>query len=83
MTDELFPNLPPASRGNRPQRRGYAAPPGTGPAGQTCGSCRHIWRFGRFNKCTLRRGAWTCGYGTDILARAAACCKWEGASNER
>lgn len=63
-----------------PQRHGYAALPGTGPAGETCGSCRH--RTNRamsksYPKCALMRAHWTGGYGTDILVRAPACRRWE------
>lgn len=58
---------------------GYAAPPGTGPSGQTCGSCAHLIyreRAGRYLKCELRRPTWTGGRGTDVLARAPACRHW-------
>jgi hypothetical protein len=60
--------------------RGYAAPPGSGPAGETCGSCQHADRERsgrkRWIKCALMRRAWTNGRATDILARAPACRKW-------
>lgn len=62
-------------------KRGYAAPPGTGPAGETCGTCQHIARTGggarTYLKCKLMKNAWTNGPGTDIRARSAACSKWE------
>ena len=61
--------------------RGYAMPPGTGPAGETCGSCQHIVRKGgnarAYLKCGLNRARWTSGQGTDIRARSPACKKWE------
>ena len=59
---------------------GYAAVPGTGPEGETCGTCLHLCRRGHakaFFKCGLMRAKWTCGGGTDIKSRAPACCKWE------
>lgn len=59
--------------------RGYAAPPGGGPAGETCATCEHIVRYLRFRKCDLRRRAWSHGRGTDILATAPACKSWEAA----
>lgn len=64
------------------QAKGYAAPPGTGPAGHTCGDCLHLCRnklrSGRtFPKCGLRHTTWTGGRGTDVLVRAPACRKWE------
>lgn len=58
--------------------RGYADKPGTGPKGETCGSCKH--RTGRFPKCLLIEGSWTRTRRTDILVRAAACSKWEAKS---
>lgn len=58
---------------------GYAYPPGTGPAGETCRTCRHFARVwgGRYFKCELLRGRWTHGTGTDIRAGSPACKKWE------
>ena len=65
-------------KGTRPN--GYAAPPGSGPTGETCKTCRHIYRVetgsGRtFRKCALIKA--TAGAGTDILAKAPACRRWE------
>ena len=61
-------------------KRGYAAPPGTGPAGETCRSCGHYAHGGTgarsFPKCGLMRSRWTSGPGTDILAKAPACRNW-------
>lgn len=62
---------------NYVKRQGHVAPPGTGPKGETCGTCKHIRRFRRYRKCDLARPNWTGGPGTDILARDAACMKWE------
>lgn len=57
--------------------RGYYQPPGTGPEGETCGSCKHIVRGRRWLKCELSRCRWTHSRGTDILSKAPACRKWE------
>lgn len=60
--------------------RGYAAKPGTGPAGETCGSCKNhvINQFARdYHKCLLSKVKWTGGRGSDILVRSPACAKWE------
>lgn len=68
------------------QKRGYAAPPGTGPKGQTCGTCRHLYRnrmAKTYLKCSLMRSVWTGGAGTDILAKAPACRLYEEQCNER
>ena len=65
-------------------KRGHIAIPGTGPAGETCGSCQHLaandMRSGRrFYKCGLNRAKWTGGPGSDIRMKDAACAKWEKA----
>lgn len=59
--------------------RGYAAPPGTGPAGETCATCQHARRMGRYAKCghPIRHHFNTHGPATDIRLRTAACSKWE------
>ena len=58
--------------------RGYVMPPGSGPAGETCGSCKHMaGRGGRYRKCRLAESKWTHGPATDVLARSPACSKWE------
>lgn len=64
------------------QPRGYAAPPGTGPAGETCKTCKHRVRLGVrsgrvFQKCGLNERNWTHGPGSDIRAKAPACKFWE------
>lgn len=80
---ELFDGLAGHAAPERPVRikkQGlYAALPGTGPAGETCGSCEHCHRAwnGRYRKCALLRNRWTGGPGTDIKARSPACAKWE------
>lgn len=63
-------------------KNGYAAPPGTGPAGETCKSCEHAVRSsantaGTYRKCLLMESVWTGGPGTDILFRSPACRHWE------
>lgn len=63
-----------------PVPRGHIMPPGTGPAGETCGSCKHLFRnrmAKTYLKCELNRPRWTGGGATDIRARDAACQKWE------
>lgn len=62
--------------------RGHVAPPGTGPAGETCGSCQHLFRnvmAKTYLKCGLNRAKWTGGGKTDIRARDHACRQWEAA----
>ena len=66
-------------KGTRP--KGYYYQPGTGPAGETCKTCKHITRHGSsrrtYLKCGLNRSRWTRGPGSDILAGAPACKYWE------
>ena len=62
---------------------GHPARPGTGPAGETCGTCEHythkLIRSGRkFRKCGLTEASWTGGPGTDIRKKDAACAVWKG-----
>lgn len=76
-------SLPPApgERGKRKPTKpnGYAAVPGTGPAGETCRTCAYyrVGGRGRYRKCALERYRWTSGPGTDIRASSPACKKWE------
>lgn len=62
------------------QPNGYAAEPGRGPAGETCGTCKHFRRMEyrrKYFKCALMQAAWTHGPGSDILKSAPACRLWE------
>lgn len=63
-------------RSGKGKQWGYIMPPGSGPAGETCASCRHIVRTLRYRKCALARAHWTHGFKTDILAKAPACSRW-------
>jgi|ERR1051325_2196584 hypothetical protein len=73
--------MSPAKKKRKPTRpHGYAALPGTGPEGETCGSCAHHCRiqFSKvYHKCGRVRHLWTGGPGTDILVRSPACNQWE------
>lgn len=63
-----------------PKPSGHAREPGTGPVGETCGSCANLVRkkmAKTYLKCGLAKLAWTGGRKTDVLARDAACAKWE------
>lgn len=61
---------------------GYAARPGSGPEGETCGTCQHCRAKGNragsrtFYKCGLMVRAWTCGRGSDVLLKSPACARW-------
>jgi hypothetical protein len=62
--------------------QGYANAPGTGPEGETCGTCAHCRvrtfhrgtrKARRFYKCGLMTQAWTSSRATDVCARSPAC----------
>lgn len=59
--------------------RGYYAAPGSGPPGETCGSCKHarqhVWSKA-FYKCDRYPNP-TKSRRTDILLRSPACKGWE------
>jgi hypothetical protein len=65
--------------------QGYAAPPGTGPEGETCGSCSHCrvkegrcrGRIRRYYKCAVMLPQWTNRRATDVLIQSPACRQWE------
>lgn len=73
--------LPPSDGKRRKTKvNGYAALPGTGPAGETCKSCVHYARIQRakvYLKCAKVKARWTGGPGTDIKAASPACAYWE------
>lgn len=83
---EAAPALSDAERKRRQRRlrerpRGHAMPPGTGPDGETCRSCRHATRVGLatkdVHKCGANRRRWSASVITDIRLRDPACQKWE------
>lgn len=67
-------------------RHGWADTPGTGPAGETCGSCTYCaeYRFRHtYLKCSARPGEhWKGGRETDIRPMEPACSKWSGRIKE-
>lgn len=67
--------------------QGYAAAPGTGPSGQTCGTCEHCWlqegQQRSWYKCRLMRHCWSNSRTTDILVSSPACSRFEAAEFPR
>lgn len=62
------------------KKNGYAAQPGTGPAGECCKTCAHLYRnkwAKTYLKCDLMRAVWTGGAGTDVKASSPACRRFE------
>ena len=82
----LFDDLPGRKPRESGEPRGFAARPGSGPVGETCGSCAHCARIGyhrrRYLKCRVIRHRWTHGPGTDIRAKAPACSFWQATTAE-
>lgn len=71
-----------AARRRQAQPRGFAGTPGTGPEGETCGSCAHIRRLNEggnrtYPKCYLMSASWGKSARTDILVRSPACYRWQ------
>lgn len=84
MTDRALMVMPSQSERSKAaalRRTGmYADTPGTGPAGETCKTCRHLYRkmlAKTYLKCGLMERGWTGGGRTDVKATAPACSKWE------
>ena len=82
IDERRIPPPPGEKKRRKTVPKGYAAPPGTGPKGETCRTCKFYARISyakTYCKCAKVEGRWTNGPGTDILARAAACHYWESA----
>lgn len=79
--DVVEPVANPTKKRRKTTPKGYAAPPGGGPKGETCKTCEHYCRVGghskAYRKCGLVRARWTNGPGTDILAKSPACAMWK------
>lgn len=75
-----------AAAAKMPVIKGHAWTPGTGPKGETCKTCKHLYRNRQskvYLKCLLIRARWTGGPGTDIRAGDPACLKWEKRSDDK
>lgn len=82
MTDQpqlmVLPESP-RQRATNGRKHGHAAVPGTGPEGETCGSCAFLERqkyANTYMKCRLMRVYWTQSEATDVRARDPACRRW-------
>lgn len=78
--DQLMILPPSALLGTVVKKRGHADRPGTGPKGETCGSCRHIAKRQMakvYTKCGLTRATWSGGGATDVRHKDPACSRWE------
>ena len=82
LGDPLVGMTPLKGKRITPRPRGYYFSPGTGPAGETCGSCKHhvCKRMAKdYHKCGRARHLWTGGPASDIRVRSPACIGWEAA----
>jgi hypothetical protein len=64
-----------------PVDRAHPYPPGSGPRGQSCGTCAKL-SSRKFNKktyfkCHVLMRFWTGGKGTDVRKKDPACLSWE------
>ena len=69
----------------RTKKTGHIAPPGTGPEGETCKTCKHLYRKSMaktYLKCGLNSAKWTGGGGTDVRANDPACREWTKSISE-
>jgi hypothetical protein len=63
-----------------PIPRGHVSAPGTGPEGERCGTCFHLYRNEMakvYLKCGLNLANWTGGRASDIRAKDPACRHWK------
>jgi hypothetical protein len=63
-----------------PIDRAHPYPPGSGPPGQSCGTCAKLCSrtFKKtYFKCHVLMRFWTAGRGTDIRKKDPACMSWE------
>ncbi len=80
-TQPMLPMRAPEQRHTPVRQQGHIAPPGYGPAGETCGSCAHAIGIRTrsqktFAKCELNRRNWTHGAASDIRRKDPACVRW-------
>jgi hypothetical protein len=82
VSNDLMILPPSALLGTKVRRRGHAGNPGSGPKGETCGTCKayRTVQGGRSThpKCHLERANWTGGPGSDIRKRDPSCEFWKG-----
>jgi hypothetical protein len=61
--------------------RAHPSPPGSGPAGQSCGTCakcvKREFTHHNYYKCLVMAKFWTAGLGTDVRLKDLACKSWE------
>jgi len=68
-----------------PQRPCTPAPVGSGPTGETCGTCifysRVTYKSSTYTKCAKMEPAWTHGAASDIKRHWPACREWAAAAS--
>lgn len=85
MNDLWNQPMKPPAKAKRGQPKGNASPIGSGPAGETCATCKHSYGLAggskTFYKCRLVKR--TCGPGSDIRLKWPACARWQTANREQ
>lgn len=78
---DLHPEALSAPRRSRPLDKAHPYPMGSGPPGQSCGTCAKRVAFEYHNKtyfkCHVLKASWTHGAATDIRCKDPACRSWE------
>ena len=63
------------------RKNAHPYPPGTGPEGETCGTCAKCCKIEYhdkiYYKCAYMKHAWTHGLGTDLRLKDEACFLWK------
>ena len=76
-----YSDLKKSRKGKPTKASGYAYPPGSGPAGEFCRTCKFAVSVcggaRNFWKCELVRKGWTHGPGSDIRLKSPACSGWK------
>jgi hypothetical protein len=63
-----------------PLDRAHPYPPGSGPPGQSCGTCAKLCVRDfkhKYFKCNVLKKFWTAGPATDVRKKDPACMSWE------
>lgn len=77
---EEHPEFRNAEPVKHPRDRAHPYPPGSGPPGQSCGTCaklcERVFRKTYF-KCHVLKRFWSAGPATDVRKKDPACMAWE------
>jgi len=84
--ESLFGDEFQKGKGRAVAKRCTPAPCGSGPAGETCGTCDFLTRVqgntAWYLKCGKMQAVWTRGAGSDVRAKWEACREWRREDRE-